>query len=72
MAAYASILAWRIPMDRGAWRVTVHGVTESQTRLSDLPSFLPSFLEEEWELVLLWRHAHVQYFRKGVLTWSEL
>ena len=24
------------PMDRGAWRVTVHGVTESQTRLSDL------------------------------------
>ena len=24
------------PMDRGAWRATVHGVTESQTRLSDL------------------------------------
>ena len=23
------------PMDRGAWRVTVHGVTKSQTRLSD-------------------------------------
>ena len=23
------------PMDRGAWRATVHGVTESQTRLSD-------------------------------------
>ena len=22
-------------MDRGAWRVTVHGVTKSQTRLSD-------------------------------------
>ena len=26
-----SILAWRIPMDRGDWRATVHGVTESQT-----------------------------------------
>ena len=27
-----SILAWRrIPMDRGAWRVTVHGVTKSWT-----------------------------------------
>ena len=24
------------PMDRGAWRATVHGVAESQTRLSDL------------------------------------
>ena len=23
-------------MDRGAWRATVHGVTKSQTRLSDL------------------------------------
>ena len=24
------------PMDRGAWRATVHGVPKSQTRLSDL------------------------------------
>ena len=23
------------PMDRGAWRAAVHGVTKSQTRLSD-------------------------------------
>ena len=23
------------PMDRGAWRATVHGVTKSQTQLSD-------------------------------------
>ena len=23
------------PMDRGAWRATVHGVTKSRTRLSD-------------------------------------
>ena len=23
------------PMDRGSWRATVHGVTKSQTRLSD-------------------------------------
>ena len=26
MAAHSSILAWRIPMDRGAWRAIVHGV----------------------------------------------
>ena len=31
MATRSSILAWRIPMDRGAWRATVHGVTESDT-----------------------------------------
>ena len=35
MATHSSILAWRIPMDRGAWRATAHGVTKSQTRLSD-------------------------------------
>ena len=25
MATHSSILAWRLPMDRGAWRATVHG-----------------------------------------------
>ena len=35
MATNSVILDWRIPMDRGAWRATVHGVAESQTRLSD-------------------------------------
>ena len=29
MATHSSILAWGIPMDRGAWRATVHGVAES-------------------------------------------
>ena len=35
MVTYSSILAWRIPMERGAWRATVHGVTKSQIRLSN-------------------------------------
>ena len=26
MATHSSILAWRIPMDRGVWQATVHGV----------------------------------------------
>ena len=28
MATHPSILAWRIPLDRGAWRAAVHGVKE--------------------------------------------
>ena len=35
MATHCSIFAWRIPMDRGAWRSTVHGVSKSRMRLSD-------------------------------------
>ena len=30
MATHSSILAWRIPMDRGAWQSKVHGVTQNQ------------------------------------------
>ena len=28
-ATHSSILVWRIPMDRGAWQATVHGVAKS-------------------------------------------
>ena len=31
MATHSSIIAWRIPKDRGAWWTTVHGVSESDT-----------------------------------------
>ena len=34
MATHSSILAWRIPMNRGAWWATVHGVAESWIQLS--------------------------------------
>ena len=29
MAIHSSILAWRIPLDRGAWQAAVHGVAGS-------------------------------------------
>ena len=35
MATHSSILAWKIPIDRGAWQVTVHGVAKSWTQLSN-------------------------------------
>ena len=28
MATHSSILAWKNPMDRGAWQATVHGVAK--------------------------------------------
>ena len=31
MTTDSSILAWRIPMDKGAWWATVHGVPKSRT-----------------------------------------
>ena len=34
MATHSSILAWRLPMDRRAWRAAAYGVAESRTRLS--------------------------------------
>jgi len=34
-ATHSSILAWRIPMDRGAWQAAVHEAAKSRTQLSD-------------------------------------
>ena len=35
MVTHSSILAWRLPMDRGAWWATVHRVEKSLTQLSN-------------------------------------
>ena len=35
MATHFSILAWRIPMGRGAWQASVHRVTKSQIQLKE-------------------------------------
>ena len=35
IATHSSMLAWRIPIDRGVWQVTVPGVAKSQTQLSN-------------------------------------
>ena len=34
VATHSGILAWRSPMDRGAYWATVHGAAKSQTRLN--------------------------------------
>ena len=53
MATHSSILAWRIPMNRGAWWATVHGAAKSQTRLKQLSSH-KKFAER---MVFKWVHC---------------
>ena len=58
-ATQSSFLAWRIPMDRGAWQAAVHGVAKSRARLSDF-TFTFHFPPVEKEMathssVLAWR-----------------
>ena len=64
MATHFSILAWRIPMDRGAWWATVHGVAKSWTRLSDLSTAQQS-LYYSFDNSIIWfssRLASVYHF----------
>ena len=59
MAPHSSTLAWKNPMDRGAWWAAVHGVAKSGTRLSDFTFTFPFHaLEKEmatYSIVLAWR-----------------
>ena len=66
MATHSSILAWRSPMDRGALRVTVHGVAESQTRLggkAHSPRNLPSKLAHNTEQSTLYFNHEKEKFK---------
>ena len=35
LTTHSSIVAWRIPMDRGAWQATVNGVAKSWLDLTE-------------------------------------
>ena len=48
MATHSSTLAWKIPLDGGAWQATVHGVAKSWTQLSNFTfTFYFHALEKE-------------------------
>ena len=52
IATHSSILAWRIPVDRGAWRATVHGVKkklDTTERLTHTATHQPC----NWRLLCL-------------------
>ena len=59
MASHSSTLAWKYPMDRGAWWAAVHEVAKSRTRLSDFTlAFHFHALEKEMAThssILAWR-----------------
>ena len=59
MAPHSSALAWKNPMDGGAWRAAVHGVAESPARLSDFtfPFHFHSLAKEmaTHSSILAWR-----------------
>ena len=59
MAPHSSTLAWKNPMDGGAWQAEIHGVARSRTRLSDFTfTFHFHALEKEMAThcsVLAWR-----------------
>ena len=56
MTTHSSILAWRIPMDRGAWQAPIHGVTKSGTTeplstahtLIPISQFIPPLTFSPW------------------------
>ena len=50
MATHSSILAWKNPMDRGAWQATVHGVARAGHSLATKPPTL-RLSSEEWPSV---------------------
>ena len=49
MAPHSSTLAWKNPMDGGAWKAAVHRVTEGKTRLSDF-TFTLMHWRRKWQL----------------------
>ena len=64
MASHSSTLAWRIPVDRGAWWATVHGVTKSLTWLS---IWAPAPDQNKKKKV----HIYVKFYRKLTNLWWQ-
>ena len=65
MVTHSSILAWRIPMDRGSWRATVHGVAKSRTRLSRTRLSTVNAKSHQ-DLVLGWLKTLFRFFHEMI------
>ena len=69
MAPHSSTLAWKNPMDRGAWWAAVHGVAKSRTRLSD---FTFHFHALEKEMATHSKCSCLQNPRDGGAWWAAI
>ena len=58
MATHCSILAWKNPMDRGAWQATVHGLQSSWTRTWQAPMHKQS---NNWESFPILPQTDIHY-----------
>ena len=63
MSTHSSILAWRIPMDRGAWWATAHRVKKNQTWLKWLTK------KKKKVLVVYWHHNSAQSVQSLSRVW---
>ena len=74
MATHSRVLAWKIPMDRGAWWATVHGVAKSRTQLHDKAQYSTTQLPFQLNASsLVWGGCYnldPRYFRL-VLKWDQ-
>ena len=80
MAPRSNILAWRIPLDREAWRATVHGVTKDRTQLSDqaqhsiryfymgYPLYFLQWLHEVGKIMLHFKNLETET-QEGKMSW---
>ena len=70
MTTHTSILAWRIPMERGAWRTTVHGVTKELDMTEHMSMHSPSMFRHPYPLRGRYAYHLILLERKAPL-WSE-
>ena len=63
-ATHSSILAWRIPMDRGTWQAVAHRVAKSWTWLKRLST--------AHGVSLRWQHDGLTYIHHNIITTINL
>ena len=69
MATHSSILAWKNPMDRGAWQAAVHGVTKSWTQLSTHMQLQASSIT--WQEAIRTHHHSMMFLLPKSITWIQ-